>query len=312
MVKVTRLSPRAPREQKLSVDPNRPNGWLREEERKSDGRCTQILTIFLSGAECPLDCIFCDLWRQTLDGPTPPGAIPRQIAAAIAAAGPPTPRSVKLYNASNFFDPIAVPPEDDPEIAVLLRPFDRVIVESHPRFIQRRCLEFAERLTGELEVAVGLETADPDVLARLNKRMTLDMVSEAATTLRTAGIGLRFFLLVPPPFVAAEDAVASTQRSVAYAAGLGANHVSLIPIRTESIRADAVKPRELTSPTLSLVEDVLDACHEPTGVVLSVDLWDINRLVDCIRCGSARVERLQAINQTGHRTARIACQTCRS
>jgi hypothetical protein len=195
---------------------------------------------------------------------------------------------------------------------MLLRPFDRVIVESHPRFIQRRCLEFAEGLTGELEVAVGLETADPDVLARLNKRMTLDMVAEAAATLRTAGIGLRFFLLVPPPFVATEDAISSTQRSVTYAAGLGANHVSLIPTRTESIRTDAVRPRELASPTLSLVEDVLDACYDPTGVVLSVDLWDINRLVSCDRCGQARVERLQAINRTGHHTARITCQTCRS
>lgn len=309
-MKVPRLSPGTPREPKLPVDPDRPHGWLREDERQSDGRSVPLLTIFLSGAECPFDCVFCDLWRQTLDGPTPPGAIPRQIAAAIGAAAPPTARAVKLYNASNFFDPIAVPPEDDPEIAALLRPFDRVIVESHPRFIQRRCLEFADRLTGDLEVAIGLETADPDVLARLNKRMTLDMVADAAARLRAAGIGLRFFVLVPPPFVAVGDTIASTQRSVAYAASLGANHVSLIPTRTKSIRADAVGRQHLAPPTLGLIEEVLDACPDPTGVVVSVDLWDIDRLAGCTRCGPGRVERLQAINRSGHHTARIPCQAC--
>ncbi len=299
------------RESKLSVDPWQPNGWLREEERGSDGRCIPILTIFLSGAECPFECVFCDLWRQTLDGPTPRGAIPKQIAAAIAAAGPPTAGAVKLYNASNFFDPIAVPPEDDQEIAALLRPFDRVIVESHPRFIQRRSLEFADRLRGTLEVAIGLETSDPDVLARLNKRMTLDMVADAAAALRGAQIGVRFFLLVPPPFVAAGEAVASTQRSVTYAAGLGASHVSLIPTRPEPIRASDV-PYDLAPPTLRMVEDVLDACHATADVVVSVDLWNIERLADCTRCGPARIDRLRAIGLTGHHTARIPCRACAS
>ena len=285
---------------------------MREEERESGGRCVPVLTIFLNGAECPFECVFCDLWRQTLDGPTPREAIPQQIATAIAAAGPPTARTVKLYNASNFFDPIAVPPEDDREIAALLRPFDRVIVESHPRFIQRRCFEFAERLSGALEVAIGLETADPDVLARLNKLMTLEMVADAATALRAARIGLRFFLLVPPPFVTAGDAVASTQRSVTYAAGLGADHVSLIPTRTESIRADVVRRRDLTPPTLGMVEEVLDACHDTAGVVVSVDLWNIEPLADCPQCGSARIDRLRTINHTGHDTPRVSCRACTS
>jgi radical SAM enzyme (TIGR01210 family) len=297
---------------KLAVDPAQPNGWLREEERQSDGRRLPTLTVFLAGAECPFDCVFCDLWRQTLDNPTPRGAIPRQIATGLAAARPPTAGAIKLYNASNFFDPIAVPPEDDQSIAALLRPFDRVIVESHPRFIQRRCLEFADRLRGSLEVAIGLETADPNVLARLNKQMTLDMVADAAAALRTAGVGVRFFLLVPPPFVTAANAVAATERAVRYAAGLGADHVSLIPFRTEQIRAGTLSPQNLTRPTLGMVEDVLDACLDTAGVVVSVDLWNIERLAGCDHCGPARIDRLRAINLTGRRAARIPCHTCAS
>ena len=298
-------------ESKPAVDPWKPNGWLREEELGSDGRRIPVLTIFLAGAECPFDCIFCDLWRQTLDSPTPKGAIPRQLAVGLAEAGGPAATTVKLYNASNFFDPIAVPPEDDQEIAACLRPFRRVIVESHPRFIQQRCLEFADRLSGTLEVAIGLETTDPDVLGRLNKQMTLDMVADAAARLHAAQIGVRVFLLVPPPFVAAENVVTSAQRAVRYAAELGAHHVSLIPTRTKHNPPDDMRQSfDLVPPTLGLVEDVLDACRDTGGVVVSVDLWDIERLAACERCGPARIERLRAINLTGRHAARIPCRAC--
>ena len=305
----TRLLADRRREQKLPVDPWKPIGWLREEERGADGQCRPTLTLFLTGTECPFDCIFCDLWRQTLDGPTPRGAIPRQLTTGLAQTREPAGTAVKLYNASNFFDPVAVPPEDDAEIASLLRPFRRVIVESHPRFIGQRCLEFSDCLDGGLEVAIGLETADPDVLARLNKQMTLDMVAEAASTLRRAEIGLRIFLLVLPPFVDAAEVVASTQRAVRYAAGLGADHVSLIPTRTDHIPDGDVVP-----PTLGLIEDVLDACayHDTTGTVVSVDTWDIERLATCADCGPARIDRLRRINLTGRRVDRITCRVCTS
>lgn len=297
------------REQKLPVDPWKPIGWLREEERGADGQCWPTLTLFLTGTECPFDCIFCDLWRQTLDGPTPRGAIPRQLTTGLAQTREPAATAVKLYNASNFFDPVAVPPEDDAEIASLLRPFRRVIVESHPRFIGQRCLEFSGRLDGGLEVAIGLETAEPDVLARLNKQMTLEMVADAAATLRRAQIGLRIFLLVPPPFVDTAEVVASTQRAVTYAAGLGADHVSLIPTRTDHIReGDVVRP------TLGLVEDALEACgcHDTTGMVVSVDTWDLDGLAICEHCGPARISRLREINLTGRPVERITCKACTS
>ena len=41
-------------------------------------------TIFLAGRECPWRCVMCDLWRETTEADTPPGAIPHQIEAAPA------------------------------------------------------------------------------------------------------------------------------------------------------------------------------------------------------------------------------------
>ena len=60
------------------------HGSLVEEERRPDGRIERALTVFLAGAECPFTCSFCDLWRCTIDGPTPPGALTGTAARACS------------------------------------------------------------------------------------------------------------------------------------------------------------------------------------------------------------------------------------
>ena len=85
-----------------------------EEERRPDGRIERALTVFLAGAECPFTCSFCDLWRYTIDGPTPPARSSRRLERALADVDEPLPDRLKLYNASNFFDRRAVPPRISP------------------------------------------------------------------------------------------------------------------------------------------------------------------------------------------------------
>ena len=180
---------RSLRAPKPAVNPYIAHGSVVEEERRPDrtgagpslrsGRQSSIrsrqqveraLTIFLAGAECPFTCSFCDLWRYTIDGPTPAGALPTQIAAVLGTldASAPRPDRLKLYNASNFFDRRAVPAADLPRIAELAASFSGVTVESHASTIGPSALEFARRLGGRLEVAVGLETIHPLAAAQLN------------------------------------------------------------------------------------------------------------------------------------------------
>ena len=138
-----------------------------ELEREPDGSQRPCSSVFLVGAECPFTCIFCDLWRNTLEVATPEGELPRQLRAALGALPADRLRGrIKLYNASNFFDPRAVPPGDLDEIAELVAPFERVVVECHARLVGDTCLDFAERLGGRLELALGLEVAD-DALSSL-------------------------------------------------------------------------------------------------------------------------------------------------
>ena len=295
---------RAPRR---TIDPWQPLGTLWEEERTPDGGRLPALTVFLAGAECPFTCVFCDLWRETLDGPTPPGALPAQLRQALAAAGPlPAPAAVKLYNASNFFEPRAVPVEDEDEILALVVPFARVTVECHPRLIGDRCLRFADRLPGRLEVAIGLETVHPEALPRLNKGLTLADFDRAAETLWRAGIGLRAFVLVGCPFVPPEEAVEWAVRSASHAFEQGAERVSLIPVRGGN---GALEALDFNPPRLDQLEEALERCLALGGIVTS-DLWDARRFASCPDCADARLARLERMNLTGRLEARVKCPAC--
>lgn len=297
---------------KEPVDPWRPLGHLWELEREVEGGTVPTLTVFLAGAECRFTCVFCDLWRRTLDGPTPRGAVAAQLRQALREAGPPPKAAaIKLYNASNFFDARAVPEDDHPELIELLRGFARVTVECHPRLVGERCLRFARRLAGRLEVALGLETVNPVALPLLNKRMRLDDFDRAAAKLLTAGIAVRAFVLLSPPYAAPGEAVGWAVRSVRYAVERGARRVSIIPVRAGNGALDALeRSGQFVPPTLEQLESALDQCVEVTGAVVTADLWDAARLATCAACGPRRLDRLARMNLGGRREPTIACGAC--
>ena len=292
------------------MEPFLPLGHLWEEERTEAGT-VRTLTVFLAGAECPFTCIYCDLWRKTLDGPTPPGALPAQLQKVLEAETVPPSAAVKLYNASNFFDPRAVPEEDRPALLELVKPFVRVTVESHPRLVGRDCLEFASRLEGRLEVAIGLETIHPEALPRLNKQMTLGAFDRAASVLRRSGIDLRAFVLVGVPFVAREEAAYWAVRSTEYAFQQGAGRVSLIPVRGGSGALEVLdREGNFFPPSLGQLEQAFEQALELEGGIVQVDLWDAHLFASCSVCAAGRIERLARMNLTGRTEPRPGCPAC--
>ena len=304
---------RSLRPPKPQLDPYTAHGSLLEEERRPDARIERALTVFLAGAECPFTCSFCDLWQWTIDGPTPSGALARQLESVLQALDEPRPDRLKLYNASNFFDPRAVPPEDIPGIATLAVPFAAVTVESHANTIGSRTLAFAEQITGRLEVAVGLETIHPAAAAQLNKHLDLAQFDSAARFLSDNGIDLRVFVLLGAPHVPAEESVEWTVRTVEYAVERGASVVSIIPVRGGNGEMERLQAlREFTPPVLSQLEDALDRSLQFTSTVATADLWDAERLAACEHCTSNRIERMRRLNVTGRVESRIACTMCGS
>jgi radical SAM enzyme (TIGR01210 family) len=280
------------------LDPEHAYATTWEEEADGQGGLASTAVVFLTNRECPFRCVMCDLWMHTLDTTPPAGAVPRQIARALAALPPA--RWVKLYNAGSFFDPGAIPREDDAEIARRVAVHDRVIVESHPAFLAgahgERCVAFRDRLSGALEVAIGLETAHPDVLARLNKRMTLAGFRRAADFLAVEDIAMRVFLLLNPPFLPAAEGVEWACRSIDVAAASGARVCTVIPTRGGNGALEALAgPWE--PPRIAALEAVVEYGLSRGGPVVLADLWDIERFVRC-PCDRARVTRLAEMNRT--------------
>ena len=251
--------------------------WISEFESDEAGLVRPGLTLFLTNRECPWRCLMCDLWRETTLTPVPPGAIPRQIRKVLQEA--PAAEWIKLYNAGSFFDAGAIPPTDHPEIAQLVKGFTRIIVECHPTLVGPRVLEFRDRLgRSKLEVALGLESAHPDVLLRLNKRMVVADFQRAAGFLRQSGVEVRTFLLLPPPFLPGSESMDWVVRSVRVAFEAGASVVSLVPTRAKQGVMEELRRRGLfEEPTLEQIEQTFEqSLALQMGRVL-VDLWDLDR-----------------------------------
>jgi len=304
---------RSLRPPKPYVDPYVAHGSVREEERRPDGRIERALTVFLAGAECPFTCSFCDLWRYTIDGPTPRGALVAQLERVLADVAEPVPDRLKLYTASNFFDRRAVPPEDLPALARLAAPFASVTVESHASTVGAGALSFAKMLNGtsRLEVAMGLETIHPVAAERLNKKLTLSRFDRAAETLVAAEIDVRAFVLLGAPHIEPAESVEWTVRAVEHAAKQGAAMVAIIPVRGGNGEMERLAALgQFTPPTLTQLEDALDGCAHIAGTVVTADSWDLEKFAQCEACLPARAERLRRINVSGRTEPRIACDVC--
>lgn len=300
------LSRRPPHER---PDPHKPQAFLIERERAESGEVVPVATVFLTNRACAWHCLMCDLWRFTTSEPVAPGVIPAQIDLALRQL--PEARQIKLYNSGSFFDPQAIPPADHDAIAERLKGFDRVIVESHPALVGEESVQFAERLGGKLELAMGLETAHPEVLERLNKRMTLDQFRRAADFLHRHRIALRVFVLVKPPFLDEEEALLWAKRSINFAFECHAGVVSLIPTRLGNGALEALAVQgQFSPPRLATLESATAYGVGLRRGRVFADLWDLERLADCAACFGARADRLREMNFVQTVPAAVKCPRC--
>lgn len=298
-------------------DPWQAHGVAVEQEPDTDGGVADVVTVFLTGRECPWHCAMCDLWKFATAEDTPAGAIPHQIREALrlGPSGLARGRHIKLYNAGSFFDPRAVPPSDYPAVALAVADFSRVIVESHPLLVGPRVDLLLDALGGgpRLEVAMGLETAHPEALERLNKRMTLEQFRHAADQLARRGVALRVFMLVAPPFVPPAEHARWLRRTVDLAWDSGATALSLIPMRAGNGTVEALaETRQYEPPTLELLEESMDVAREAARGHVFADVWDLERLATCDTCFAARKSRLSAMNLTQRQLPRLSCPVCSS
>ncbi len=282
---------------KNQVDRKQAYAWLVEKERTHKGIVEDTGIIFLTNRECQYHCLMCDLWKNTLDESSIPGDIPHQVEKALAHM--PGVRHVKLYNSGSFFDGRAIPEEDYPRIASLLGHCETVIVESHPRLINGRSLRFRDMLKGDLQVAMGLETVHPEMLRKLNKRMTLEDFENAARFLKSHHISSRAFILLRPPFMTEEEGVLWAEKSLDFAFSTGVECCTVIPVRAGNGAMEKLAAKGwFTPPSIDSLEKVLEYGLSLKAGRVFGDTWDLHLFSTSAPSFSQQLSRIQTMNLT--------------
>jgi radical SAM enzyme (TIGR01210 family) len=305
------LGQRPPRP--AAPDPNAPRGVFLERELLASGAVVDSGVVLLTNRECPWRCLMCDLWKDTTRESVPEGAIPRQVEIAVrkwSDAGT-LPVQVKLYNSGSFFDPAAIPPADYAPIAGRIAFARQVVVESHPLLVGDRVRVLRDLLSGSLEVALGLETAHPEVLEKLNKKFDLAQFARAGELLAAEGIAMRAFLLVNPPFLHGPSALEWAVKSAEFAYGCGAGVVTLIPTRTGNGAMERLRESgEFVPPTLAMLEEAQRAVLALGRGRVFADTWALEPFSTCPHCFAARRERLETVNQGQRDLPPVRCGVC--
>jgi radical SAM enzyme (TIGR01210 family) len=293
---------------KNSVDPQKPYACLVEKERTSSGTVEDVATIFLTNRECPFHCLMCDLWKNTMDKSVSDGAIPNQIEWALNQL--PEAKHLKLYNSGSFFDKKAIPEKDYQKIASLVSNFETIIVESHPGFINEGCLRFRDMIKSDLQIAIGLETVNTEILRKLNKRMTLEDFTASLSFLMEHDIFTRAFILLRPPFISESDGVFWAKRSLDFAFSAGVECCVLIPVRAGNGAMDKLLEKGIFNlPDIRSLERVLEYGIEQQAGRVFADVWDLKLFSKCDKCLADRTNRLTEMNLGQKFIRRIKC-TC--
>jgi radical SAM enzyme (TIGR01210 family) len=160
-----------------------------------------------------------------------------------------------------------------------------------------------------LEVALGLETIHPEVLPRLNKRMTVEDFDSAVRLLRGNDIAVRAFVLLRPPFLSEGEGIEWALKSIRHAFDIGVGCCSVIPTRSGNGIMDRLVQRgEFTPPKLSSLIQVQATALEWRSGRVFADLWDAGQFADCEKCRDDQMAALRKMNLTQQPIAIPSCE----
>ncbi|MGB9636801.1 MAG: archaeosine biosynthesis radical SAM protein RaSEA [Thermoplasmata archaeon] len=203
------------------------------EKENLDGKVVRVFVVVLRTRGCfwakKSGCLMCGYNSESSDDITDAQII-AQVENALSSYQ--NEEFVKIYTSGSFFDTAEISTETQEKI---LERFgercQRVLVETRPEFAER-ALQLMHHCQ-ELEVALGMETASQTVLDKcVRKGTTVQQYLNAAEKLRSAGIRVRIYLLLKPPFLTEAEAIEDTLRSIQVAAKY-ADVISVNPVNVQ-------------------------------------------------------------------------------
>ncbi len=122
---------------------------------------------------------------------------------------------VKIYTSGSFLDDREVPPSVRARVYQEFSGCERLLFESRPEFITPESLE---GVPGNVTIALGLESSDPEVLRRsVHKGFTPEDIRRAGELIKSRGLMVRTYLLLKPPFMTESMAIEDAVRSARFA-----------------------------------------------------------------------------------------------
>jgi archaeosine synthase beta-subunit len=160
-------------------------------------------------------CSMCGYAKDTLGRSATPEELQQQLEAALQVyRGEPY---VKIYTSGSFLDNREV---DAASREHLVTAFSgrarRLLFETLPEFATAEALDpLKSSFAGEIEVALGLESTQPEVLLRyVNKNSPPTAYLEAADRVRALGLRPKGYLLLKPPYLTEREAIEDVVTSV--------------------------------------------------------------------------------------------------
>jgi radical SAM enzyme (TIGR01210 family) len=263
-----------------SHDPREPTRVWLDEDNTPDG-VYDSLTIILNTGGCRWaragGCTMCGYVAESVEGGTVAHEdLMTQVEACLdheADHADEPAGQVKIYTSGSFLDEREIPAETREAIAETFADRDRMVVESLPDFVDRgKLADFTGRGI-ETDVAVGLETATDRVRHDcINKYFDFADFEAAAAEAREADAGVKAYLLMKPPFLSEEEAIADMKSSVRRCGAVeGVHTVSMNPTNVQryTMVEDLYHAGGYRPPWLWSVAAVLEATADEEVIVVS-------------------------------------------
>ena len=202
---------------------------------------------------------------------------------------------VKIYTSGSFLDENEIPKEVRERIFKEFGKIERLLFESRPEFINEESLKDIPK---NVTIALGMESMDNDILETcINKGFTIEDTERAGTAIKKAGLKVRSYLLLKPPYLKESDAIADTMDSVRFADRFS-DEISINPINVQ--RATVVerlwKRGEYRPPWIWSLIKVMRDCASITNsrIMSSPSGAGSQRGVhNCGKCDQEMIERIE-------------------
>jgi len=200
-----------PRNRPLSV-------W--NEKDSLDGEEINVLVIILDTPGCSWSrqggCSMCGYNFNTDPGPTSTEEYISQMKDALDRYRKEP--YIKIFTSGSFLDPGEIQKDAQEIILGMIREKCgevRVLLESRPEFVTEELLGALSNIIPDLEIAIGLETADDKMRSgKIRKGFTFDDYLRAGKAIISKGLSLKTYLLLKPPITGEKEAMEDTIMSI--------------------------------------------------------------------------------------------------